>query len=104
METIVQNTAKRTRQRSKPASREHIALDPDLLLKLYELLEGDREMVRLYSRALDGEICFVNPALKDPDQLDLDCPVYTTRELAYIISLSEEDFRRFHYLKTRLVG
>ena len=102
MEAIMQQTAKRVRRRSKPES--HIALNPDLLLKLYELLQGERDMVRVYSKALHSELCFVNPERKNPDQLTADCPVYTTRELAYVISLSEDDFRRFHYLKTRLVG
>ncbi len=102
METTVQKTVKRTRQRTRHG--DHIALNPDLLLQLYELLQGERDMVQVYSRALEGEVCFVNPALRDPEQVQLACPVYSTRELAYVISLSEQDFRRYHYLKTRLVG
>ena len=90
--------------RTKKRADNHITLNPDLLLKLYELLQGEREMVRLYSKALESELCFVNPERQKPDQLSMDCPVYTTRELAYVLSLSQEDFRRFHYLKTRLVG
>ncbi len=102
METIVQQTSQRTRKHHQP--QKHIPLDTDLLLKLYELLQGERDMVRVYSKALQSELCFVNPDLVDPTQLNIDCPVYATRELAYVLSLSAEDFRRFHYLKTRLVG
>lgn len=102
MEATIQPTVKRSRQRQSAGS--HISLDPDLVLKLYELLQGERDMVRLRSRVLDAEVCFVNPAQTDPDALPKDCPVYTTRELAYVLSLSDEDFRRFHYLKTKLVG
>ena len=102
MEATMQKTIRRTRQRG--AAESHISLSPGLLLQLYELLQGERDMVQVYSKALQSNVCFVNPELKNPDQLTPDCPVYTTRELAYIISLSAEDFRRFHYLKTRLVG
>ena len=78
---------------------------PDLLVRLYELLQGEKKMIRAYSKALQSELCFVNAEQVPPEELArLDCPVYTTRELAYIISLSDEEFRRFHYLKTRLVG
>ena len=91
-------TGQNIRQKNKTTSR------PDLLLALYELVQGDREMVRVYSKALQNDICFVNPERVNPETLAFDCPVYTTRELAYIISLSEEEFQRFHYLKTRLVG
>lgn len=102
MDISTQTVSKRARKRVK--SGEHIRLNPDLLLQLYELLEGERAMVRVYSNALQSEICFVNPTRQDPDQLKSDCPVYTTRELAFVLSLSEEDFRRFHYLKMKLVG
>jgi hypothetical protein len=91
-------TERNVRQKNKSASQ------PDLLLALYELVQGEREMVRVYSKALQSDICFVNPERVNPETLTLDCPVYTTRELAYIISLSPEEFQRFHYLKTRLVG
>lgn len=77
---------------------------PDLLVILYELLQGQREMVRVYSKVLQSEICLVNTPLSTPELLTLDCPVYTTRELAQIISLSPEEFQRFHHLKTRMVG
>jgi len=78
---------------------------PELLVKLYELLQGERNIIRTYSHVLQSELCFVNAEKTSPEELArLDCPVYTTRELAYILSLSDEEFRRFHYLKTRLVG
>ncbi|GAB4380131.1 MAG: hypothetical protein Kow0042_30000 [Calditrichia bacterium] len=102
MEATLQTTDKRSRQRNKRNG--HISLDPDLLLKLYELLQGERDLLRVYSQALQCDVCFVNPHCVKMEQLEIDCPVYTTRELAYVISLSEDDFRRFHYLKTRLVG
>jgi hypothetical protein len=77
----------------------------ELLVQLYELLQGERHMIRIHSHVLQSELCFVNTEKISPEELTrLDCPVYTTRELAYIISLSDEEFRRFHYLKTRLVG
>lgn len=77
---------------------------PDLLVILYELLQGQRDMVRVYSKVLQSEICLVNTPLSTPELLALDCPVYTTRELAQIISLSPEEFQRFHHVKTRMVG
>jgi hypothetical protein len=78
---------------------------PDLRVTLYELLQGKRNMLRVYSELLQDELCFVNAESLPPEDLArLDCPVYTTRELAHILSLSDEEFRRFHYLKTRLVG
>ncbi|NOX35919.1 MAG: hypothetical protein GXO78_00105 [Calditrichaeota bacterium] len=94
-------TRGKTRRRHAPAA---IEVKGDLLLQLYELLQGERGMVRVYSRALQSDVCFVNPAVQDPETLEVDCPVYTTRELAFVLSLSEEEFRRFHYLKTRLIG
>ncbi len=75
-----------------------------LVMALYELLQGKRELLRVYSKALQQEICFVNTERANADLLPANCPVYTTRELAYILSLSEEEFQRFHDLKTRLVG
>ena len=78
---------------------------PDLRVTLYELLHGKRNMLRVYSELLQDELCFVNAERLPPEDLArLDCPVYTTRELAHILSLSDEEFRRFHHLKTRLVG
>jgi hypothetical protein len=91
-------TERNVRQKNKTTAQ------PDLLLALYEVVQGEREMVRVYSKVLQSDICLVNPERLNPETLALDCPVYTTRELAYIISLSPEEFQRFHYLKTRLVG
>lgn len=88
---------KRTRRR-KRTSR-HSLQNPDLMLKLSELLQGERDVIRVHSDAFDTDICFVNPALCDPSTLQMDCPVYTTRELAHILSLSPEEFRRFHAVK-----
>jgi hypothetical protein len=102
MDAIIQQTNRLFKNQHQQDN--HIVLDPDLLLKLYELLQGEREVVYVYSKALQSKLCLVNPDIQDPAQLATDCPIYTTRELAYIISLSGEDFRRFHYLKTRLVG
>lgn len=79
---------KRTNRNSNPGS--------DLMFKLSELLQGEREMIRVRSDAFDSDICFVNPALRDPSTLQMDCPVYTTGELAHILSLSPEEFRKFH--------
>jgi hypothetical protein len=78
--------------------------NPDLMIKLSELLQGEREMIRVHSEAFDSDICFVNPALCDPSTLQTDCPVYTTRELAHILSLSPEEFQRFNDLKTSSVS
>ncbi len=100
MQTTIKKNIRRAGQRRNPA----LSLDTDLLLKLYELLQGERDRVRVYSKALQSDICFVNPARHNPDTLPMDCPVYTTRELAFVLSLTAEEFRRFHYLKTRLVG
>jgi hypothetical protein len=60
-------------------------------------------MVRVHSRALDSEICFVNPEIHDPEKLSPDCPAYTTRELAFVLSLSPSELRRYHYLKMKLI-
>jgi hypothetical protein len=77
--------------------------DPDMMVQIYELLQGDREMIKIYSKSLGSEICFVNaettPAMRE---LPPGCPVYTTEELAFVLTLSEEEFKRFHYLKNRL--
>lgn len=100
METLFQKTSKPKRRRANLSQK----LTPDLLLKLSQLLQGERDMVMVHSKALQSDICFVNPALRDPATVQADCPVYTTRELAFILSLSPEEFRRFHYLKTKLVG
>lgn len=76
--------------------------DTDMMMQLYELLQGDRATVTIYSKALGSEICFVNPAMENEPAFS-EAPVYTTRELAFVLSLSAEEFRRYHYLKMQLV-
>ena len=102
MKIALQKNNKRTRKR--PVQKSAQKNNNDLTLVLYELLQGKREFVRVYSNTLQSDLCFVNPNKLDLATLNIDCPVYTTKELAYIITLSKEDFLRFHYLKTRLVG
>jgi len=85
-------------------SRISMESNPDMMLQFYELLQGKRAIVRTYSHALQSEICFINPARQNPEDIPADTPVYTTRELSFVLSLSPEEFRRFHKLKTRLVG
>ncbi|MFZ0390741.1 MAG: hypothetical protein WAN36_09825 [Calditrichia bacterium] len=75
-----------------------------LVQKIYELLQGKRVMLKAYSNALQSEVLFVNSEQVNMEQLPEGLPVYTTRELAQIISFSREEFQRFHYLKTRMVG
>lgn len=89
------------RRRSRHNSDKHF--DGDMLLKLYELLQGERDMVRVHSKALDSEICFVNPEIHNPENLPPDCPAYTTRELAFVLSLSPAELQRYHYLKMKLI-
>ena len=76
----------------------------NLVVTLYELLQGKRDMVRVYSKALQSDLCFINPERLNTNLIPMDCPVYTTRELAYILSLPEEKLKQFHYQKTRMVG
>lgn len=76
----------------------------ELMVKLYELLQGQRDMVRVYSKVFESDLCFINPERLHSDLIPTDCPVYTTRELAHIISLPDEELKQFHYLKIRMVG
>jgi hypothetical protein len=76
----------------------------ELVVKLYELLQGQRDMVRVYSKAFQSDLCFINPERLHSDLIPADCPVYTTRELAHILSLPDEELKQFHYLKMRMVG
>lgn len=99
METVLTKTTPRRRTRHKANPQ----FDADMLLKLYELLQGERDMVRVHSKALDSEICFVNPDVHNPEQTQFDCPAYTTRELAFVLSLSPSELQRYHYLKMKLV-
>lgn len=77
--------------------------EADLVLRIYELLQGERDMVKIYSKQLRCEIYLVNPALKDPQELRVPVPVYTTHELAFVLALSGEELKRFHYLKKKLL-
>jgi len=95
------NTRSTVRQR-KPESNS-LKADPDLLLKLYELLQGERDVVSVYSKALECTVHFVNPGVADMEAIADLSPVYTTRELAFVLSLSEEELRRYHYLKLKLI-
>ena len=98
--TTVSRPTKR-RRKSAPAKQEsHIG--SDMLVKLHELLQGERDSVRLFSKALDSEICFINTAALAEEYASLDCPVYTTRELSFVLSLSADEFQRYHYLKMKL--
>jgi hypothetical protein len=98
MKSTIQRHATKKRRRADTLQ----PLNSDLILKLSEMLQGERSMLRVHSNAFDSDICFVNPAVCDPATLQMDCPVYTTRELAHILSLSLEQFRRFHRVKTDL--
>ncbi|RMF57939.1 MAG: hypothetical protein D6748_10070 [Calditrichaeota bacterium] len=75
--------------------------NPDLIVKLYELIQGKRNSVRVYSGELGGEVCFINPEVGTPTEVEKDCPIYTTRELAFVLSLNKDELRRYHYLKQR---
>lgn len=94
---------KAPRRRKMPTPPAAPTFSGDMLLQLYELLQGEREMVRVYSKALNGEICFVNS--DDPLRGDLPAglPVYSARELSFVLSLSAAELRRYHYLKMKLV-
>ncbi len=89
--------------RQRRATSNSLVADPDLLLQLYELLQGDRGTVVVYSNALQDKLYFVNPAVVDVETLPKGTPVYTTRELAFVITLSDEELRRYHYLKMKLI-
>lgn len=93
---------------NKPATRKRArrgekAFDGDMLIKLYELLQGERDMVRIHSKTLGSDICFVNPERHASESLPPDCPAYTTRELAFVLSLSPAELQRYHYLKMKLI-
>lgn len=99
MEAVLTKSPNLRRSRRKPRKN----FDTDMLVKLYELLQGERDMVRVHSKVLDSEICFVNAELYDPAKLSPNCPAYTTRELAFVLSLSPSELRQYHYLKMKLV-
>lgn len=96
MKPTIQNRTRRRKRTSRYSEQ-----NPDLMIRLCELLQGELDMIRVHSDAFDSDICFVNPALCDPSTLQTDCPVYTTRELAHILSLSQEEFRQFHGVKKK---
>ena len=99
MQTTVQRPAKRKLNR-RPSKK---AFNADMMVKLYELLQGQRDMVKVFSKALDSDIYFVNPASKNVDSKTLDGPMYSTREISFVLSLSPAELRRYHYLKMKLV-
>ena len=74
----------------------------DMMLKLYELLQGEREVVKVYSKVLNSDLYFVNPELQERVEDELECPTYTTRELSFVLSMTAEELQQYHYLKTRL--
>lgn len=95
--------AGKSKKRNFIRGKDKKVFDPDIVVKIFELIQGEREILRIYSKSLESEICLINPELTSPLHLAMDCPVYTTEELAFILPLNEDEFKRFHYLKTRLV-
>ncbi|RMI13214.1 MAG: hypothetical protein D6681_06035 [Calditrichaeota bacterium] len=93
----------RTRRLRRSAPAKSTTFAPDTLTQLYELLQGQRPMVKVYSRTLNTELCFVNPDVAQPVAIDPDTPVYSSRELSLVLSMTPEELQRYHYLKTRLV-
>ncbi len=89
------------RRKVKVSHRE--SFDADTLMQLYELLQGQRKMVRVHSKTLDEEICFVNPGAGGEEGVPPGCTHYSTRELSFVLSLSPEELKRYHYLKTKLI-
>ncbi len=100
MQTI-STSAKKFQKKRTPRQRKN-AINPDVLVKLYELVQGEREMVKFYSKSLDSELCFVNPALRDVEKLPADATIYTTRELSFVLSMNPDELQRYHYLKMKL--
>ena len=94
---------KAPRRRKMPSAPAAPSFSGDMLLQLYELLQGEREMVWVYSNALNGEICFVNSDEPGRSDVPAGLPVYTARELSFVLSLSAAELRRYHYLKMKLV-
>lgn len=90
-------------RKRKKGGKHQTNLSPDIQLKLFELLQGERASLVIFSKKLKSRICLVNPALKNPGDMSSKYPVYTTNELAFILSFGTEELKRFHYLKTRLV-
>ena len=98
METMVTRHSPKRLKRQKQQS----SFDADIMLQLYELLQGERDSVRVYSKELDSVVYFVNPDARPVKATPPECPVYTTRELAFVLSLTSEELKRYHYLKQKL--
>lgn len=97
MQVAVQSQPIRRRQEKRKS-----VFANDLLVKLHELLQGERAAVKVYSKALNEEIEFVNH-IEGPVANDQVRPTYTTRELSMILSMTADELRKYHYFKTRLV-
>lgn len=100
MKSTIRRNATKKRRRTNPLQ----TLNSDLIFKLSELLQGERGMLKVHSDTLDSDICFVNPAVCNPSILQMECPIYTTKELAQVLSLSPEEFRQSHVLKEKSVA
>ena len=100
MEAVVTQQHSIEQQGLKRESEAHF--NNEMMLQLYELLQGERDIVKVYSRALKSDLYFVNPELQDRVEDELECPTYTTRELSFVLSMTTEELQRYHYLKTRL--
>ena len=97
----MQAVAATKRVRSRRRSQKKSAFSNDMLIKLYELLRGERSAMKVFSKVLNEEIEFVSGAAEERG--DASRPVYTTRELSFILSMSPDELRKYHYFKTRLV-
>jgi len=91
----------RTVTRRRRKKREAKPFSSEMLVKLYELLQGERDSVILFSKALGEKIRFFNPAT-ETEEMRPDLPSYSTRELAFVLSMTQEEFYKYHYLKTHL--
>lgn len=106
MQAAIQQSSQRSRRRRSAGGRKNNRVPvgrAEVMRQLHDLLQGDRGMVEIYSKSLENTICFINPDIIDPESLGDDRPLYTTREISFVLSLSPEEFRRYHYLKTNLV-
>ena len=105
MRTVAGSTKKYTspKRRKKSQGKSVRPGNADIFVKLFELLQGDRKKIYIYSKKLGCKICLVNPAVINPKKMKSNYPVYTTNELAFILSFDADELQRFHYLKTKLV-
>lgn len=99
MKALANKRRKRTSGRFRTTKRS----DVDIIVKLNELLQGEREVLKIYSKFLHSEVYLVNAALRAPETLQFNRPVYTTKELALLVAMSAEELRRYHYLKQKLI-